>query len=81
MKNKALFILLLLLLAFCTVQAQESAVWEDYIKAHKKGKEAILPNFSYAGYKYSEVGIPDVDYKVFDVTKYGCKLPQKPNCL
>lgn len=53
------------------MQAQESAVWNDYKKAQKKGKEAVLPNFSYAGYKYSEEAIPDVDYKVFDVTKYG----------
>lgn len=68
LRNK---VLIILVLTFCTTQAQKSAVWDDYVKAQKKGKEAILPNFSYAGYKYSEVEIPDVDYKVFDVTKYG----------
>tara|TARA_B100000809_G_C15136004_1_gene530584 strand:+ start:2347 stop:3906 length:1560 start_codon:yes stop_codon:yes gene_type:complete len=52
-------------------QAQRSPTWDNFVEAKKKGKEAILPDFSYAGYKNSEEEIPTVNYKVFDVTKFG----------
>lgn len=54
----------------CGVQ-QNSALWEDYKNANNKGTEAILPNFSYVGYNYSESPIPTVPYKTFNVIDYG----------
>ena len=53
--------------------AQQSKVWDDFVKSKKEGKEAILPDFSYAGYKYSEVVIPFVGSRFFDVTLFGAK--------
>lgn len=65
--------LLILSIAFCLTncKAQKLTVWEDFKKAKIDNTEPILPDFSYSGYKYSEVAIPIVDFKIFDVTKYG----------
>ena len=65
--------LLILSIAFCLTncKAQKLTVWEDFKKAKKDNTEPILPDFSYSGYKYSEVPIPNVDFKIFDVTKFG----------
>lgn len=52
-------------------QSQQSTVWEDFKNAKKNNTEAILPDFSYAGYKYSEVEIPELDFKIYDVTSFG----------
>ncbi|MGJ8654622.1 MAG: DUF4955 domain-containing protein [Opitutaceae bacterium] len=49
----------------------DSATWEDFLRASQDGSEPILPDFSYAGYHYSEIPIPEPDYKVFNVTEYG----------
>ena len=46
-------------------------VWEDFKSAKTNGYESILPDFSYAGYKYSEAPIPTVNYKVFNITDFG----------
>ncbi|MEC3908840.1 DUF4955 domain-containing protein [Tamlana sp. 2201CG12-4] len=54
--------------------AQQSKVWENYKESKKMGKEAMLPDFSYAGYKYSEEAIPKVNYKVFNVIDFGAKV-------
>ncbi|HEY5687821.1 MAG TPA: DUF4955 domain-containing protein [Yeosuana sp.] len=51
--------------------AQESELWKDFEQASKNGTEPILPDFSYSGYRYSEVPIPTVDFPLFDVTDYG----------
>ena len=59
----------ILLSTFCF--AQTSPTWNDFVDAKKNGKEAILPDFSFAGYKYSEEQIPTVNYKIFDVTDFG----------
>ncbi|WP_139958487.1 DUF4955 domain-containing protein [Flavicella sediminum] len=56
-----------------SVNAQKSALWNEFVDAKKNGTEAVLPDFSFAGYKYSEVEIPSVNYKIFDVTKFGAK--------
>ena len=65
---------LLLVLASNVSFAQEVApLWEEYVD-FKLGnrKEALLPDFSYAGYRFSEKDIPDhKDWKIFDVTDYG----------
>ena len=65
--------LILLILSFVILgcNVQNKTVWEDFKYAKKNNKEAILPDFSYAGYKYSEVPIPKVNHKVFNVTDYG----------
>lgn len=70
MNSRILFLTLLTLFSQ-VVNAQKSELWEDFVKAKNKGKEAVLPDFSYAGYKYSEVEIPTVNYKKFDVTDFG----------
>jgi len=70
MFKKTLFACTVLLTFSCSAQ-EEVAVWEDFKTSKKNGQEPILPDFSYAGYKYSEVPIPDVDFKMFNVLDYG----------
>lgn len=77
MQFKSIIILVILIVSF-NLSAQESAVWDDFVDSKKSGEEAILPDFSYAGYKYSEVPVPVVNYKVFDVTKFGA-VPDDEN--
>jgi len=48
-----------------------SGLWQDFVDAKANGTEAVLPDFSYAGYHYCEVPIPDIEAPVFDVTDYG----------
>ncbi|WP_111706825.1 DUF4955 domain-containing protein [Lutibacter citreus] len=67
--KNVLFVTLIFSLLSC--QAQNSQVWEDFKASKQTGNEPILPDFSYAGYKYSEVEIPTVNHKIFDVTKFG----------
>lgn len=64
-------LLTILSFSFLNCLAQKESVWDNYTKSQIENTEPILPDFSYAGYKYSEVPIPVVDYKVFDITKYG----------
>lgn len=49
----------------------KSATWQNFVEARENGSEPILPDFSYAGYHYSEVPIPDPKHKVFNITDYG----------
>lgn len=58
-----------------TVQAQKIApLWEDFVKAKKSGSTPVLPDFSYAGYRFSEILIPSVSgKKIFKVDDYGAK--------
>ena len=51
--------------------AQVSTTWQDYVDAKTAGTVPVLPDFSYAGYQYGEVPIPDVAHTVFDVADYG----------
>ncbi|WP_152287927.1 DUF4955 domain-containing protein [Flavicella marina] len=71
MTIKNIYILVLAFLSSTAHYSQTSETWENYVQAKKKGKEPILPDFSYAGYKYSEEQIPNVNFKIFDVTEYG----------
>src|SRR5687768_6134465 len=48
-----------------------SNLWRDFVNARRSGAEPILPDFSYAGYHYSNRAIPDVKGPVFHVTDYG----------
>jgi len=59
------------LLTFISCLSQKSAIWEDFKTANNNNTEPILPDFSYAGYKYSEEEIPFLNYTVFDVTTFG----------
>ncbi|NMH88384.1 DUF4955 domain-containing protein [Flavivirga algicola] len=67
---------ILILVVSCSIwncKSQETTLWENFKQAKKDHSEPTLPDFSYAGYKHSEVEIPHVDYKIFDVTNYGAK--------
>ncbi len=49
----------------------QTPAWEDFVEARAGGTEPLLSDFSHAGYRKSEVSIPDVGHTVFDVTDYG----------
>ncbi|MBC9798205.1 DUF4955 domain-containing protein [Sinomicrobium weinanense] len=70
---KTIFKNALLLLSILPVYGQSVApLWEDYVKAKQEGKTTYLPDFSFAGYRFSEEEIPDVSgWKHFNVTDYG----------
>lgn len=52
--------------------AKTSELWTQFEKAKKSGTESTLPDFSYAGYDYSESLLPDIsDWPVFNVTTFG----------
>ncbi len=53
--------------------AGTSKLWREFVDATAAGREPILPDFSYAGYRYSDQPIPDVKGPIFNVTKYGAK--------
>lgn len=51
---------------------QISPLWLDFVKAKQQGTTAILPDFSYAGYHWSEKELPSLaGKKVFKVDDYG----------
>ncbi len=62
-------------LVVTTLQGQAQSVaplWNDYITAKKSGTTPVLPDYSYAGYHFSEKPIPDVSgRKQFNVKDYG----------
>ncbi|OEK08803.1 hypothetical protein A8C32_00570 [Flavivirga aquatica] len=70
MHLKSITLSIVLLLSI-NCKSQQSEVWENFKTAKKNNIEPILPDFSYAGYKYSEVNIPHLKYKIFDVTTFG----------
>ena len=48
-----------------------SRTWEQFVSAKQAGTEPILPDYSYAGYRYFNEPVPDATHPVFDVTDYG----------
>lgn len=55
-----------------TAWAVESPLWQQFVASKPAGYVPELPDFSYAGYDYSESPIPDISgWTVFDVTNYG----------
>lgn len=51
--------------------AQSTPIWDQFVQAKANGTEPTLPDFSYAGYNYSESDLPDIsDWPVFDVTTF-----------
>jgi hypothetical protein len=57
----------------CSVDAQNTtALWKEFVEAKKTGKTPTLPDFSYAGYHFSEKEIPNVaGRKYFNVKDFG----------
>jgi hypothetical protein len=51
--------------------ADTSMLWANFVEAAKSGGEPILPDFSYAGYRYSEQPIPTVTGREFSVIDFG----------
>jgi hypothetical protein len=65
-------LVLSLVLTAGALSAAESALWQQFKAARLSGTEPTLPDFSYAGYDYSETSIPDTSgWAVFNVTNYG----------
>jgi len=51
---------------------ENAALWTDFVKAKEDSRERVLPDFSFAGYHFSEKPIPDASQRPrFDVTQYG----------
>ena len=48
-----------------------SPTWVNFVQAKMDDTEPILPDFSYAGYRYSTEPIPDVTHREFSVSRYG----------
>jgi hypothetical protein len=57
--------------ARCTPPSGNSALWNNFVQAKANGTQPTLPDFSYAGYKRSDVAIPNITGPVFNVTSYG----------
>jgi hypothetical protein len=70
---KKMFILVCSIATTVMIQAQSVApLWNDFVQAKKAGKIPVLPDFSWAGYHFSEKSIPDVaGRKQFNVKDYG----------
>ena len=60
-------------LSSSAITAQEIApAWKDFVAARKEGKIPQIPDFSFAGYHWSEKNIPDQSKrKQYRVTDYG----------
>jgi hypothetical protein len=66
----------ILAIAADKTSADESTtrLWQDFQTARTRGAATILPDFSYAGYRFSERPLPDVSERAqFDVTAYGAR--------
>jgi hypothetical protein len=73
MKKVILIVLLQSFVASLFAQ-QVTPLWVDFVNAKQTGKTPILPDFSFAGYHFSEKQIPDVSgRKMFNVLDYGAK--------
>ena len=48
-----------------------SRTWQQFVSAKQSGTEPMLPDYSYAGYRYFGEPVPDATFTVFDVTDYG----------
>lgn len=70
---KRIFLNTLFFITVTTAAAQtEAPLWKEFTLAKQNGKTPTLPDFSYAGYAFSEKQIPDVSgWKYFNVTRYG----------
>jgi len=64
-------IIFLLILTGHTDKLIPSKTWEQFEKAKLNGKEPILPDFSFAGYRYGEKAIPKIDGYTINVLDHG----------
>ena len=64
-------LLIIAALVSVNLMAQDLKIWNDFTS--KNRVQAILPDFSYAGVFYSEKALPEVDYKVYNITDFGAK--------
>ncbi len=63
---------LLLLFCFQMAYSQLAPSWVEFETNQALGETSTLPDYSYAGYQFSEKAIPDVsDWTYFNVTDYG----------
>jgi hypothetical protein len=74
---KKLFTITLVATLISVIEASESKLWLQYLESQKQSQKAILPDYSYAGYKLGKTGIPKAKGKIFDVTKFGAKPDDK----
>lgn len=68
--------IILFALALCVAAGSDAQkttpLWQDFVTAKRNGKTPVLPDFSYAGYHFSEKPLPDVSKRnYFKVTDYG----------
>ncbi|VGO18147.1 DUF4955 domain-containing protein [Pontiella sulfatireligans] len=55
------------LLCLCALaSAETSKVWKEWVSG-----KPVIPDYSWAGYKYGTEAIPEVSWKVFNVVDYG----------
>lgn len=72
MKKIISAIILGLILVNAAMAQQISPLWKDFEDAKAQNRIPVLPDFSFAGYHFSELPIPSVSgHKYFDVTKFG----------
>ncbi|WP_394971105.1 DUF4955 domain-containing protein [uncultured Croceitalea sp.] len=69
--TKGVFLIFLSIGLLFSCKAQQSTVWTNFVKAKETGQTPNIPDFSYAGYKYGELPIPHVSYKVFNILDFG----------
>ena len=53
------------------LERNDCKIWNEFVNAQKTGAESLLLDFSFAGYKHGEVGIPEVKHKIFNVCDFG----------
>ncbi len=70
--KQIIFFLITVMSCFFAAAQHATPLWQDFVEAKKKGATPVLPDFSYAGYHFSERTIPDIaGKKKFIVTDYG----------
>jgi hypothetical protein len=70
--SKLIAVLLISLVFSQPSQCQTPDVWTDFVQAQANGTKPILPDYSYSGYHFSEMDLPNVSsYAYFDVTDFG----------
>lgn len=64
----------LLIAGFSAFAQKPTALWEDFVRAKAEDRTPILPDFSFAGYHFSNKAIPALDGKKrYNVTDFGAK--------
>src|SRR5688572_24799632 len=70
--KKIIFSVLALSLLSVAHAQKVAPLWKDFVDAKKNNRTPVLPDFSYAGYHWSEKEIPSVaGKKHFKVTDFG----------